>query len=151
MNSFGNGFKPQIRLGRSVTGTTVASSVNAKSEYLNSGNDLYIYNSVGEIMARVRNLSSHSYGCIDVTIDRTGTGATAFWNNSTANRIMDKTFRIRLLIMTLQDLTKLHCTTPGRGDGGRRLPGKASTIFNYKKSRPAIECNARRAGCSRFY
>lgn len=91
---FGSGLKPQIRFGRSTTGTAVGSSLITQSEYLNSNNDLYIYNSGGEILARVRNLSSHNYGCIDVIIDRAGTGATAFWNNNAANRIMDKTFRI---------------------------------------------------------
>ncbi|HKH60110.1 MAG TPA: T9SS type A sorting domain-containing protein [Flavitalea sp.] len=88
------GFKPQARFEKTSPGTSVASAVVTRSEYFAASNDLYFYNSTGEILARVKNLSSHNYGCMDVILDRAGTGATAFWNNNTANRIMNKTFRI---------------------------------------------------------
>ena len=91
---YGTGYKPQVRFGISTTGTTVAASAITRSEYFGPNSDLYVYNNSGEILARVRNLSSHNYGCTDVIIDRAGTGATAFWNNNVANRLMDKTFRI---------------------------------------------------------
>ncbi|HET9278401.1 MAG TPA: T9SS type A sorting domain-containing protein, partial [Flavitalea sp.] len=80
--------------GKTSAGTLVASSLATRSEYFAATNDLYFYNNSGEILARVKNLSSHNYGCVDVILDRAGTGATAFWNNNAANRIMDKTFRI---------------------------------------------------------
>jgi hypothetical protein len=88
------GFKPQARFGKTTIGTTVGSALVTRSEYLGANNDLYIYNISGEILARVRNLSAHNYGCTDIIIDRAGTGATAFWNNNAANRLMNKTFRI---------------------------------------------------------
>lgn len=88
------GLKPQVRFGRTTTGTTVRSSLITRNEYFGENNDLYVYTSSNEILARVRNLSSHNYGCLDVMIDRAGTGASTFWNNNAANRIMDKTFRI---------------------------------------------------------
>lgn len=88
------GLKPQARFGRSISGTAVGTSLITRGEYFGPNNDLYIYNASGEILARLRNLSSHNYGCVNVIIDRAGTGATAFWNNNPGNRIMDKTFRI---------------------------------------------------------
>ena len=91
---FGQGLKPMVRFDRISSGTTVASALTTRSEYLGPNSELYFYNSGGEIMAKVRNLSSHNYGCVDVIVDRAGTGATAFWNNNAGNRIMSKTFRI---------------------------------------------------------
>lgn len=91
---FAQGLKPIVRFDRTASGTTVASAVTTRSEYLGPNSDLYFYNSAGEIMAKVKNLSSHNYGCVDVILDRAGTGATAFWNNNVGNRIMNKSFRI---------------------------------------------------------
>lgn len=92
---FSNGIKPIIIFGMSVAGTTVASTLNtSRSEYLGPNSDVYFYSSGGELLARVRNLSSHDYGCTQIVIDRAGTGTTAFWNNNTANYLMNKTFRI---------------------------------------------------------
>jgi hypothetical protein len=45
-------------------------------------------------MARVRNLSSHDYGCTQVTIDRAGTGTKPFLSTDSKWNLMDKTFRI---------------------------------------------------------
>lgn len=75
--------------------TPVASALSTSSTaYLGPNSDVYFYSSTGEIMARIRNLSAHDYGCTQVVIDRAGTGATAFWNNTPAQYLMDKTFRV---------------------------------------------------------
>lgn len=66
-----------------------------KTEYLNGNNDIYYYSAdSGHVLARVRNLSMHNYGCTEVVIDREGSGATKFWNSNKKNFLMDKTFRI---------------------------------------------------------
>lgn len=54
---------------------------------------IYIYNG-SNIMAKIKNNSNWNYGCTQVIIDRAGSGTTAFWNNVTANRLLDKTFRV---------------------------------------------------------
>jgi hypothetical protein len=74
---------------------TIATALNtAKTEYLTSNNDLYYYSPAGQIIARIRNLSGHNYGCTQVKIDRAGTGATKFWNSNKKNFLMDKTFQV---------------------------------------------------------
>lgn len=65
----------------------------SRTEYLGANSDIYFYNG-SEIIARIRNLSSHDYGCTQVIIDRAGTGASPFWNNNPANYLMNKTFRV---------------------------------------------------------
>jgi hypothetical protein len=76
-------------------GDPVATVLNStKTEYLTSNTDIFYYTASGEILARVLNLSNHDYGCTQVVIDRTGNGASQFWNTNTANYLMNKTFRI---------------------------------------------------------
>ena len=76
-------------------GNPPASVLNtSKTEYLGPNADVYFYGGSGEILARIRNLTSHDYGCTQVVIDRAGTGASQFWNNNTANYLMNKTVRV---------------------------------------------------------
>jgi hypothetical protein len=76
-------------------GDPVATALNStKTESLAPFADLYYYNASREMMARVLNLSSHDYGCTEVVIDRAGNGVTQFWNTTTANYLMNKTFRV---------------------------------------------------------
>jgi hypothetical protein len=73
----------------------IATALNTdKTEYLNSYNDIYYYSSTGQIIARVRNLTPHNFGCTRVNIDRAGTGATRFWNNNKKNYLADKTYQL---------------------------------------------------------
>ncbi|MGB8194797.1 MAG: T9SS type A sorting domain-containing protein [Chitinophagaceae bacterium] len=64
-----------------------------RTEYFGPNADLYFY-SGSNIVARLRNLSGHDYGCTQITVDRAGTGATPFWNNNPANYLMDKTVTV---------------------------------------------------------
>jgi trimeric autotransporter adhesin len=92
---FTGGARPDMSFSINTTGTIVASVLNStKTNYLGTNNDLYYFNASGEIMAKVKNLSTHDYGCTEVVIDRAGTGATAFWNSTAANYLMNKTFRV---------------------------------------------------------
>ena len=79
-----------------IFGNRIATATGtSKTEYLNSDNDIYFYSAdSAQVLARVRNLSAHNYGCTDVTIDREGTGATKFWNSNKKNFLMNKTYRI---------------------------------------------------------
>jgi len=77
----------------SVTTMAASGLGTLRTEFLAGNTDVYYYDN-GQIMARVRNLSSHNFGCTDVRIDRAGTGASQFWNTNPANYLMNKTFKI---------------------------------------------------------
>ncbi|QGW27747.1 T9SS type A sorting domain-containing protein [Phnomibacter ginsenosidimutans] len=90
-------YRPVMRFrGASSGSVNIAAAVNTNNTYyFGPFADIYIYNSTGsEIMARLRNLSAHDYGCTVVNIDRAGTTSKAFWNNTTANHLFDKTFTV---------------------------------------------------------
>ena len=92
---FTGGARPDLTLNIVTFQTAVATALNtAKTEHLDSYNDLYYYSTSGEIIARVRNLSAYDYGCTQVVIDRAGTGASRFWNANKKNFLLDKTFRV---------------------------------------------------------
>lgn len=86
------GFKPIINIKMELEGNAVATSTVLKQEYFNNTHSLNVYNTSGEIMASIRNLSAHNFGCLEVEIDRAGTGVKPFWNNNSENRVLDKTF-----------------------------------------------------------
>jgi trimeric autotransporter adhesin len=93
--TFTGGARPDVSFSISTTGTIVATALNTqKTAYMHANNELYYYGPTGQVIARVRNLSAHNYGCTQVVIDRAGTGASQFWNFSPANYLMNKTFRI---------------------------------------------------------
>jgi hypothetical protein len=71
---YGTGYKPIIRFSYGIAGTSVQATLNAsKQEYLGANTDIYFYDEVdSKLLARVKNLSSHNYGCTGVTIDRAG-------------------------------------------------------------------------------
>jgi hypothetical protein len=74
--------------------TTIATALNAiRSESLSANGDVYYYDN-GQVIARIRNLSPHDYGCTEVKIDRAGNSASQFWNTNDSNRLMNKTFKI---------------------------------------------------------
>lgn len=92
---FTGGARPDITFSMSMTGTVVATALNSqRTNYLHWNNDLYYYSATGELIARVKNLAAHNYGCTQVTIDRAGNGVSQFWNRNTANYLMNKTFTI---------------------------------------------------------
>jgi hypothetical protein len=68
---------------------------SAKSQVFGkSSGTVHFYNTNGKIIASMRSLTSHDYGCTEVKIDRAGTSAAAFTNNASANFLMDKTFLV---------------------------------------------------------
>ena len=91
-----SGFKPIIQLVYADPGTQIQTVINSsRQEYLGPNADIYYYDqATHKLMARIQNLSNFNYGCTQITVDRQGTGATAFWNNNTANFLMDKTFHV---------------------------------------------------------
>lgn len=92
MITYYNGYKPILYLSAETYGSKVATAVTGRTEYFTNGNTLNYYNENGEIIASVKNLSGHDFGCMEVEIDRAGNGAKPFWNNNAENYVMDKTF-----------------------------------------------------------
>jgi hypothetical protein len=90
------GIKPIIQLTYASAGTYVQTVLNtSKQEYLGPNADVYFYDQTdNRLLARIRNNSSHDYGCTQVVIDRAGTASSQFWNNNPANYLMNKTLRV---------------------------------------------------------
>jgi len=93
---YSNGVKPVIQFHYGVQQTLVQSTVNtSKQEYLGPNADVYFYDQTDKkLLARIRNLSSHDYGCTTVEIDRAGVSAQAFTTNSASQYLLNKTFRV---------------------------------------------------------
>ena len=96
VNAYGNGLKPRMNFLYGIPATVVQTALNSSVQhYLGPNADIYFYDQAnGQLMARIQNLTAFDYGCTQVVIDRQGTGASQFWNNTPANYLMNKTFRI---------------------------------------------------------
>ena len=90
------GYKPVIKLSYGIPATAVQTVLNSsRQEYLGPNSDIYFYDQTNnKLMARIQNSGSFDYGCTQVVLDRAGTGATQFWNNTASNYLMDKTFHV---------------------------------------------------------
>ncbi|OQP59937.1 hypothetical protein A3860_35425 [Niastella vici] len=87
--------RPDIILTGIQAGVTIETTVNTGStNYLAPDNSIYYYSTNGKLMARLTSLNGFDFGCTSVAIDRAGLGATPFWSDSAANRLMNKTFYI---------------------------------------------------------
>lgn len=72
---------------------TIATQLNDIDEqYVGANSDVFFYANDGSLLARIQN-GSHNFGCVELEVDRAGTGATDFQNNQPANRLADKTFK----------------------------------------------------------
>jgi hypothetical protein len=81
-----------------VTGESTRSIENAlstKTAYLGPNEDAYYYNSDGDLMARIENLSNHNYGCTTLEIDRAGNGAQFITGESDVmKKVFDKAIKV---------------------------------------------------------
>jgi hypothetical protein len=90
-----NDVKPIIKLTRTDIGTPISTALGStRTSYLGPNDDVYFYDGTGNIMARIKNLTAFDYGCTTVSIDRAGTGTSQYWNNSTTNNLMQKSFKV---------------------------------------------------------
>ena len=93
---YGNGRKPVWRFIGTGQQTPVQTQLNATATaWIGPHAELYFYDDAQQrLLAKVKNLSAHDYGCTSMLIDRAGTGAMAFNSNTAAQFLMDKTFHI---------------------------------------------------------
>ena len=90
-----NVYRPVITFTQTIPQTTVATALNSTDQAAMGPNaTVYYYDASGEVMASIQNNLSFDYGCTTVTIDRAGTGATAFTDNTTADYLLNKTFHV---------------------------------------------------------
>ncbi|WP_221393662.1 DNRLRE domain-containing protein [Dyadobacter sp. NIV53] len=78
-----------------VTGTIIseaASAITTDTQYLGPNATAYFYDPASEkLIAKIKNLSSHDYGCTAVSIDRAGANETDWFN---PYHITKKTFKV---------------------------------------------------------
>ena len=69
-----------------------AVTVNADKQYLGPNATVYFYDPAnGNLMAKIKNLSAHDYGCTSVEIDRAGVDETIWYGDK---HITSKTFKV---------------------------------------------------------
>lgn len=94
-NGNGSGQNPPFAVDNikiSSQAQAVATSLNTLSEeYLGPNESIFFYSDDDKIIAHINNTSSHDYGCITLTIDRSGTGATNGTGDYSSNEFLDKT------------------------------------------------------------
>ncbi|MBK9531934.1 MAG: T9SS type A sorting domain-containing protein [Chitinophagaceae bacterium] len=87
--------RPIITFGITTAGSPVSTALNStKNIYLGPFDDVYVYDGTGNIMARIKNLTAHDYGCTEVTIDRAGSTSAQFWNLTTSQYLTSKSFKV---------------------------------------------------------
>ncbi len=88
------GRRPVLRFSANVSGTVIATAIGSQQVNFGPNALVYVYNDAGELMMSMKNLSGFDFGCAQVNIDRSGTGAKAFTNNVSANYVADKVFSV---------------------------------------------------------
>ncbi|HYH16004.1 MAG TPA: M43 family zinc metalloprotease, partial [Flavisolibacter sp.] len=96
LNGYTLGYKPIIQFNYGIPGTSIQSLVNtSKEEHLGPFADIYFYDRTeNKLLARIRNLSNHDYGCTTVEIDRAGVNSTPFTTNTPSQQLLNKTIKI---------------------------------------------------------
>lgn len=95
--SYFSNIKPIVKFDCVITGNPIQSEkVTSKTEYLGPYGEVFFYDdsSPEKILGKVKNLSDFNYGCIKMSIDRSGDGASAFRNSDTKQFLAQKTFFI---------------------------------------------------------
>lgn len=95
INYYQAGVKPVGYFIVGSNGPQIETLQNASATaYLGPFQEVYFYNSTGNILARIKNLSAFDYGCTQVTIDRAGSTSKGYINNIASNAVADKTISV---------------------------------------------------------
>jgi hypothetical protein len=86
--------RPFLQINAISPGNPVAGSISSSQLELGPNADVYFFNNAGQILARIKNLSSFDYGCTTVEVDRNGTTTSPFWSTNPINGISQKTFKV---------------------------------------------------------
>ncbi len=140
----------------SVGTIQVENVLSTVSEYLGPGDSAYFYNpATGKLMAKIVNLDpNHDYGCVNVQIDRAGTGAVDF--QVVGAPATQKTF---LVVPTNNNPTGVYRITlyytAQEITGWENATGKPYTVLQVFKSNGAIQnvspANPCANGCNETY
>ncbi len=92
---FANNIKPQIKLTKTVIGTPIATALNTTSTTsIGPFDEVFFYDAMGKVIARLKNLTSFIYGCTTITIDRAGATVSPFWNSAVSNQLLSKSVKV---------------------------------------------------------
>jgi hypothetical protein len=89
---YNTGYKPSAYFIINKTGAQTETVLNASANsYLGPNAEVYFYSANGNILARIKNLTSFDYGCTEVKIDRAGNTAKDYTGANAENKVADKT------------------------------------------------------------
>lgn len=95
--SYFSGIKPIIQFDCVITGNPIQNEiVTSNTEYLGPWGEVFFYDNStpSKILGKVKNLSNFNFGCIKMSIDRSGEGVSPFWSNDHKRYLAQKTFFI---------------------------------------------------------
>lgn len=75
-------------------GAAVATALATRQLYFGPNETVYFYDGSGNVMAMLQNTSAWDYGCTTVEIDRAGTGAIPYDNNTATYYAAQKTYEV---------------------------------------------------------
>jgi hypothetical protein len=73
---------------------TAVNTANSDIQYVGANQTVHFFDDSGKIMATLKNNNATILGCLQVDVDRQGTSSNQFWNNTSADYLASKTFRI---------------------------------------------------------
>ncbi len=81
--------------GTEITGAAIETVITSSDEqYLGPFDDVYFYNTDGDIMVRIVNNTGHDYGCTTVEVQHDGTAASGVSANNGAEDLTDKAYKV---------------------------------------------------------
>lgn len=132
-----------------VNATTIEDALSATDDqYLGPNSKVYFYDNItNKLMVCIENNTTHDYGCTNVTIDRAGTSAVAYYNTPPATWLTSKSFLITptnnnpsgtydiTLYYTTAEVTGWETTT-GNTWSGCNIAKTGGPISNITPSNP---------------
>jgi trimeric autotransporter adhesin len=92
----GSNVRPNLTFKGLLTGNPVetASGATRTHSFGGSNGTVHYYSNAGKLMATLKSIDGFDYGCTQLTVDRAGTTALPFNNNSALNFVTAKTFHV---------------------------------------------------------
>lgn len=103
---FNNTLRPDTRF-TIRSSATIQSAINpgtANSYYLGANQTVHFYDASGNIIATIQN-GTHDFGCTTIEVNRAGTGAVEFWDNTQVDNRYDLASKTYLITADNNDTT----------------------------------------------
>lgn len=125
----------------STTGIAVATALGATdNQYFGPMSTVYYIDAAtNKLLVALQNTTTHDYGCTSVTIDRAGSGATAFWSSDPSDYLADKTWLVTTTTNNPSGAFNIsEYYTVAEINGWQSVTGKPWSMFQAVKSGGAI-------------